>query len=296
MVAALQIRIDQAGKTPGVPGQAREDLALGIAATATAVGGPFFQYLWTIAWKPIDVVAGMRSSAALSSGTLNATLIQPLDIPGTFRIGLAVDAGFGLGARLEDVAFITFYAGPTLSADPRKRPRRYPAVGETTEHNVPDAIDPTGNVDGWARERQRIDIANEFTYAVGVVGAAPHATFPYGTGTLNLGNARVLLRNSGPSSLDLNGLDLWEGGALTSNDANFLELLIQTANLDFTGAATVADITTKTIVSGGTGDWVSGARFPVVGPFSVPPGQILYVTPTITGAPPDTADFDLVGY
>jgi hypothetical protein len=151
----LQIKVDQAGKPPGVPGQAREDLALGTAVQLTSVGGPFEAYLWTIEFKPVDVVAGVRSAAALTSATLNATLLQPVDKPGTFRVGLAVDAGFGLGAREQDVAFITFYAGPTLNPNAAGYPRRVPATGETTEHNVPDAIDPAGNGDGWAREEAR---------------------------------------------------------------------------------------------------------------------------------------------
>jgi hypothetical protein len=156
----LQIKVDQSGKPPGVPGQAREDLALGTAVQLAAVGGPFDAYLWTLAFKPVDVVAGARSSAALSSATTSTTLVQPIDKAGTYRVGIAVDAGFGLGAREQDVAFITFYAGPTLSADPTQYPRREPAVGETTEHNAPDAIDPGGNVDGWARERARWDAAD----------------------------------------------------------------------------------------------------------------------------------------
>lgn len=159
MPPPLQIKVDQSGKPPGVPGRAREDLALGTAVQLAAVGGPFVTYLWTLAFKPVDVVAGARSSAALSSATTSTTLVQPIDKAGTYRVGIAVDAGFGLGAREQDVAFITFYAGPALSADPTQYPRREPAVGETIEHNVPDAIDPGGNPDGWARERARWDAA-----------------------------------------------------------------------------------------------------------------------------------------
>jgi hypothetical protein len=155
----LQIQIDQSGKPGGVPGQAREDLATGTPVQLTATGGPFVQYQWTVLDKPVDVVANVRSAAALSSGTASATLLQPIDLAQTYFVQVAVDSGSGLGALETDVAQITFYAGPTLSADATKFPRRQPAVGETDQHNVPDAIDPGGQPDGWARERARWDAA-----------------------------------------------------------------------------------------------------------------------------------------
>jgi len=34
-------------------------------------------------------------------------------------------------------------------------PRHGIAAGERAEHNVPDVLDPAGNVDGWAREWER---------------------------------------------------------------------------------------------------------------------------------------------
>lgn len=179
----LQIKIDQSGRSPGVPGQAREDLALGTAVQLTAVGGPFDAYLWMLAFKPVDVVAGARSSAALSSATTSTTLVQPIDKAGTYRLGISVDAGFGLGARAQDVAFVTFYAGPMLNADPTGYPRRVPATGETTEHNAPDAIDPGGNVDGWAREEARWKAAQESGGGggSGVVPATPSTVPERGT-------------------------------------------------------------------------------------------------------------------
>lgn len=181
MASPLQIKVDQSGKPPGVPGQAREDLVLGTAVQLAAVGGPFGNYQWSIAFKPVDVVAGARSSAALSSATTSTTLLQPMDKAGTYRVGIAVDAGFGLGAREQDVAFITFYAGPALNADPTQYPRREPAVGETTEHNAPDAIDPGGNPDGWGRERARWDAAQQAGAATGVVPATASTLAKRGT-------------------------------------------------------------------------------------------------------------------
>jgi hypothetical protein len=178
----LQIKIDQSGKPPGVPGVAREDLALGTPVQLTAVGGPFLSYLWTIEFKPVDVVAGNRSSAALTSATTNITLVEPIDKAGTYRVGIAVDAGFGLGAREQDVSFKTFYAGPTLNSDPTKYPRRTIATGETDEHNAPDAIDPGGNKDGWARERTRWDAAAAAGGAgAGVVPPTPSTLLERGT-------------------------------------------------------------------------------------------------------------------
>jgi hypothetical protein len=171
---AVQIRIDQAAKAAGVAGQAREDLSTGSPVTATALGGPYSAYLWTLAWKPVDVVAGTRSSAALSAASAASTLITPIDKPGTYRLSLAVDSGSGLGALEDDNAAITFYAGPTLSSDPGAFPRRQPAIGETIEHNVPDAIDPTGNVDGWGRERTKWDYIGQRVFSgVGSVISVP---------------------------------------------------------------------------------------------------------------------------
>lgn len=149
---ALQIRIDQAGKPPGVAGQAREDLATGTAVQLTATGGPFSKYLWTVLWKPIDIIGATRSAAALSSATSNATLLQPIDLAGTYFVEVSVDSGSGLGALLTDVARVTFYAGPTLATDPTQLPRRIPAFQETVEHTVPDGLDLAGNPDGWSRE------------------------------------------------------------------------------------------------------------------------------------------------
>jgi hypothetical protein len=70
-------------------------------------------------------------------------------------IDLQVNQGFGLGAREDDRARITFYAGPALNSDPTKLPRRRLAAFETREHNVPDAVEPGGNENGWAREWER---------------------------------------------------------------------------------------------------------------------------------------------
>lgn len=152
---AVQITLDQAGKPAGVAGQAREDFDLGVPVVASASGGPFSAYRWSIVSKPVDVLTSTRSGAGLSAPTSSTTQISPIDIAGTHLIELLVDAGFGLGARLEDVARITFYAGTPLAADPRKLPRREPAFGERAEHNVPDALDASGNPDGWAREKAR---------------------------------------------------------------------------------------------------------------------------------------------
>lgn len=152
---ALQITLNQTGKPAGVAGRAREDLDLGVPVVASASGGPFTEYRWLIVSKPVDVIANVKSGAGLSAPTSSTTQISPIDVPGTHLVELLVDAGFGLGARLEDVARITFYAGTALAADPRKLPRREPAFGERAEHNVPDALDAGGNPEGWAREKAR---------------------------------------------------------------------------------------------------------------------------------------------
>jgi len=146
----VKIRIDQG--TNGTPGVAREDLATGVDATLTAVGGPFFQYLWRFVSVPIDMALGVRASAAVNPPDASTTTCSPLNVAGTYHVELVVDSGSGLGALPEDIARITFYAGPPLATDPGALPRRIPAFSETTEHNVPDGIDTAGNTEGWSRE------------------------------------------------------------------------------------------------------------------------------------------------
>lgn len=158
-MANVLIKVDQAGASPGVAGQAREDLVLGTLVTVSAIGGPYLDYQWSIPSPPVDIIGGTRSSVAIASATASATQLSPIDTQGTYLVRLAVDSGSGLGANPEDNASITFYAGDALNADPTGYPRRPIATGETTEHNVPDAIDPPGNKDGWARERARWDEA-----------------------------------------------------------------------------------------------------------------------------------------
>lgn len=142
----VQIKIDQAPLPPGVAGVAREDLALGSPATLTAVGGPYLRYQWRIISKPLDLATQLFSAAVLSIPDASVTLLQPVDVIGTYLVEVSVDSGAGLGARATDVARITFYAGPTLGATPGTFPRRIPATGETVEHNV------AGNQEGWAAE------------------------------------------------------------------------------------------------------------------------------------------------
>lgn len=149
---AVQIVINQSGKSAGVAGQAREDLDTGTAVLVAAVGGPFLAYQWSFQYRAINIVAGARATSLFATPTASSSLINPIDQPGTYLIQLAVDSGSGLGATEEDVATITFYAGPTLNADPTLLPRRIPAFRERLQHNVPDVIDPTGNTEGWSRE------------------------------------------------------------------------------------------------------------------------------------------------
>jgi len=152
---AIQIRIDQTGKTGGVAGVAREDLDLSTAVTLTAIGGvSVTQYQWSIIYAPPNEAMTAASGSSLSAPGSSATTITP-DNRGTYLIELQVDQGYGLGARSSDRTRITFYAGPTLSADPASLPRRRISAFEMLEHNVPDDVDPEGNEDGWAREWEK---------------------------------------------------------------------------------------------------------------------------------------------
>lgn len=152
---AVSIVLNQAAHPPGVAGVAREDLALGTDVSATAIGGPFLAYQWTIVDKPIDILAGVQSASLLTASSASTTLVTPIDKEGTWVLELLVDSGLGLGAQLSDRARITFYAGPTLAAAPDDLPRRRIGFREQLEHNVPDAIFPLGNPRGWAQEWER---------------------------------------------------------------------------------------------------------------------------------------------
>lgn len=154
-MSLAQIKFDQTGKPAGVAGRAREDLDLGVAVQLTAVGGPFLAQLWTLLDKPNDWTVPARSSAAIVSPNASVTTLQPIDRRGTYFLQLTVDSGLGLGATLNDVARLTFYAGPTLNTTWNALPRRVPAFLERNEHNAPDAIFPTGNARGWAQELEK---------------------------------------------------------------------------------------------------------------------------------------------
>lgn len=159
---AVQITVDQAAKPAGVAGKAREDLDTGVAATLTASGGVFLAYSWSIIHKPIDVFTSTKSTAALTAPASAVTNVTPLDLPGTYHVQVLVDSGSGLGATAADIARLTFYAGipgdkfrGALATRADLLPRRIPAFQETTEHNVNDAFDPAGNLEGWSREWYR---------------------------------------------------------------------------------------------------------------------------------------------
>jgi hypothetical protein len=151
-MAGCSIVINQAGKPAGVAGRAREDLVTGTAVTVAAVGGPFLAYSWTFQSVAENIIAGVKATSLFATPAASSSLISPIDQPGTFLVQLEVDSGSGLGATEADVASITFYAGPALNADPTLLPRRIPAFRERLQHNVPDAIDPSGNTEGWSRE------------------------------------------------------------------------------------------------------------------------------------------------
>lgn len=146
----VQIKIDQTAKPAGVAGVAREDLDVGVPVTLAAVGGPFSAYRWTIIDRAIEFNTPALSTITLVSPNNSSTQTSNLDLGGTYLIQLEIDSGKGLGATADDIARITFYAGPTLATHPQELPQRIPAASETTEHNVPNSIYPLGNPIGWA--------------------------------------------------------------------------------------------------------------------------------------------------
>jgi hypothetical protein len=152
---AVSIIINQAAAPPGVAGKAREDLATGVDVALSLAGGPFLAQQWSFVHKPIDIFAGVASSAALVTPAAATTLVSPINVPGTHFVQVVVNSGAGLGASANDISRITFYCGPTLNIAPEKLPRRIPGFQETTEHNVNDVISPIGNPEGWSREWYR---------------------------------------------------------------------------------------------------------------------------------------------
>lgn len=146
----VQIKIDQAAAPAGLPGVAREDLVLASPVMLTAVGGPFAAYRWTIIDRVLNFKTDVLSAAALPSPTAVSTQMTPIDLAGTYLVQVEIDSGAGLGATADDVARITFYAGPTLATSPFELPQRIPAANETNEHNVPNAVYFSGNPLGWA--------------------------------------------------------------------------------------------------------------------------------------------------
>ncbi len=156
---AVQILISQTAAPATQPGEAREDLVTGLPVALEAIGGPYSEYLWSFVYKAIDIDAGVQSSCAFDSPDGVLTLVDPVDKPGTYMVQVTVNSGQGLGATEGDVARITFYAGEVgnpvggpLNADPAELPRRIMAFREQLQHNVPDAIETTGNMQGWSRE------------------------------------------------------------------------------------------------------------------------------------------------
>lgn len=164
-MAKVQIKLDQAGKPAGTAGIAREDLATGVKVVASAVGGPYSSYKWEILDAPINWATGTASAVGLSAPTASSTDVLPIDIAQTYLLRLSVDSGSGLGATADDVATITFYAGPTLSTNPAYLPRRKPSFGESLEHNVTSILFPSGNPKGWKETMDKWFLVVETLYA-----------------------------------------------------------------------------------------------------------------------------------
>ena len=146
----VQIKIDQAGKPAGLPGVAREDFDISVDVVLSAVGGPFRQWRWSVIDQALEFETDSLGTAAIVSPSSSTTVLSPIDVSGTYLVQLEIDSGSGLGATADDIVRITFYAGVPLATEPDELPQRIPAAREYTEHNVPNAAYPLGNVIGWA--------------------------------------------------------------------------------------------------------------------------------------------------
>lgn len=159
---AASVTINQTGKPAGVAGVARQDLVTGTPVTLSVAGGPFLEQRWSIRSLAVDVVQEVRASSVLSSTTTSTTTLSPINVAGTYAGRLVVDSGSGLGATPDDIFDWSFYAGidgdpihGAIASDGDDLPQRKPSFGERLEHNVPDAIDPSGNKEGWKRTLDR---------------------------------------------------------------------------------------------------------------------------------------------
>ncbi len=135
----LQVKIDQSGKSSGVPGMAREDLDLGTSVVLTASGGS--SYTWALVDAPPNAALTSPSSAQLSSGNGVVVSLTP-DHDGTYA-GTVESGGVTIPW--------SFYAGVTLATVLGELPIRIPSFAEASAHNVPDALEPAGNSKGWSR-------------------------------------------------------------------------------------------------------------------------------------------------
>lgn len=122
-----------------------------------------------------------------------------------------------------------------------------------------------------------------------------HTTTPFNA---NLSDRVVTLARTFSGAIVVNGFDLWPHDNLTSDDTNYTTLRYYWTNLDGTGATTIAQITTQTIGSGGTGDWTNGTRvaFPA-GPFAIPAGKLVFFSMRQSASGGVTVpDCDVVAY
>jgi len=191
-IMPVQIVINQFGKPAGVAAQAREDLDLGVPVDLQAIGGPFLQVQWSITDKPMDWSIPAQSSAGLTAPTNPVTQVTPIDYKGTYLIKVEVDSGSGLGANPDDIATLTFYAGPALNPIFNQFPRRIPAFSETTQHNAP--IAPFAqNPRGWDETVTKMLAAIEAVTS----GIFAWARWEQGTGTIIASKNIAAIANPG---------------------------------------------------------------------------------------------------
>lgn len=253
---AVKIILNQVGKPAGEPGYAREDFVLGVPVALSLDGGPYLAQFWSILDKPVDLSVPQQSGAGIPTPNVATTTLEPVDVEGTYLVQCVVDAGYGLGARPEDVAQVTFYAGAALASQWDALPRRVMAYLERNQHNVKG--DPiygvVGNARGWAQEWlrwfgviKRHDATTPTTWGR-VHLTAGAATLVQGRNVATvtrtaLGTVRVQLTK--PQTSTNYAVGAWArgapGGSATASNEQLSEFTIERA--DPFGALVDADLT-----------------------------------------------------
>jgi len=238
---SAQIRIDQASnpQPAGIAGRARDDLLLGLVVTLrNADDTDVNRHLWSMLDRPLG-------SAATLSSTVGPVVTFVPDIPGSYRVRLAVNDGIAGQTQVK-------IAGVRDGFD-----RLYPAVGQLPlEANY--LVGGSPNTNGWGKEVEGILRSlgvPQLLSAVASGGVAKAASVSVVVGAIGLPS----------TSAEVSGYDFVDvignfGAAPTVNGETFSEVVganalaaICTADVDLdTSGTTIGDKWALVMIAGST--------------------------------------------